>query len=150
MKFVEEGTWFAAPLRSKGFAVGVVARTSPGGGIVLAYFFKNVWDRLPTIGEVKAFKPADAVRVLRVVDLSLMDGSWPILAQDPDWRRTDWTLPRFVRRDDLSRQAWSVQYSDRDANLVESETPTSYDTNLERDAVLGAGAAEVLLTRLLG
>jgi hypothetical protein len=149
MKVVDEGTWFAVPLRSKGFAVGVVARTSPGGGVVLAYFFKKVWDQPPPLAEVKGFKAEDAVRVLRVGDLGLIDGTWPVLGRDPDWRRAGWTVPPFVRKDDLSRRAWTVQYSDCDANLVESETPTSYDTNLERDAVLGAGAVEVVMTRLL-
>jgi hypothetical protein len=145
----DEGTWFALPLRSRGFAAGVVARTSPGGGVILAYFFKKLWDRPPTLGEVKGFRPEDAVRVLRVGDVGLMDGTWPVLGHDPDWRRGEWSVPQFVRKDDLSRRAWRVQYSDHDANLVESEAPTSFDTNLERDAVLGAGAAEVVLTRLV-
>jgi hypothetical protein len=149
MIVIEEGTWFAVPLRSKGFAVGLVARSSPDGGVVLAHFFKGVWDEVPSIQEIRAFKPADVARVLRVGDLGLIDGSWPIVGRDPEWRREDWTVPCFVRRDDLSRRAWSVKYSDRDANLVESESPTSYDTTLERDALLGAGATEVVLTRLL-
>lgn len=146
---IDEGTWFAVPLRSKGFAVGVVARTSPGGGIVLAYFFGKKWDRPPTLGEIKGLHPEEALRVLRVGDLGLIDRTWPVLGRDPDWRRGEWPVPPFARKDDLSRRAWRVHYSDRDANLVESETPISYDTNVERDAVLGAGAAEIVLTKLL-
>jgi hypothetical protein len=149
MKLFDEGTWFAVPLRSRGFAAGIVARTASGGGIVLAYFFKKVWDRPPALEDVKVLRPKDAVRVLRVGDLGLIDGTWPVLGRDPDWNRDEWGVPQFIRRDDLSRRAWSVQYSDGDANLVESETPTSFETNLERDAVLGAGAAEVVLTRLV-
>jgi hypothetical protein len=130
--------------------VGVVARTSPSGGVVLAYFFKKVWEQPPPIDEIRGLRPQDAVRALRVGDLSLVNGTWPVLGRDPDWHRGEWPMPRFIRKDDLSRKAWLVQYSDRDANRVESEIPTSHDTNLERDAVLGAGAAEVVLTRLLG
>ena len=66
----EEGTWFAVPLRSRGSAVGLVARTARGGGVILAYFFRNVWDGAPSLDEVRSLKPADAVKVLRVGDLS--------------------------------------------------------------------------------
>lgn len=146
---IDEGTWFAVPLRSGGFAAGLAARTSLSGGVVLAYFFRKTWDRPPPLDEVKGFKPQDALRVLRVGDAGLMDETWPVLGRDPSWRRDEWGVPLFVRKDDLSGRAWTVFYSDRDANLVESETSISYDTNLERDALLGAGAAEVVLTKLM-
>lgn len=146
----QEGTWFAVPLRSKGFAVGVVARRARRGGVILAYFFNKIWGQPPPLDEVRVLRPRDACRVLRVGDLGLVNGTWPVVARDPDWRRGEWPTPQFLRKDDLSRKAWVVQYSDHDVNVVELETPTSYDTNLERDAVWGAGAVEVVLTRSLG
>lgn len=146
---IGEGTWFAVPLRSKGFTAGVVARTSPGGGVILAYLFGKIWDRPPAMDDVKGLKAKDAIRVMRVGDRGIVAGTWPVLGNDADWNRGEWTASPFVRRDDLTRKAWIVMYSEHDANRVESETPTSYDTNIERDAVLGAGAAEVILTRLL-
>lgn len=145
----DEGTWFAVPLRSGGFAVGVVARATPGGGVVLAYFFRSLWDRPPSLDEIKGLKPQAAIRVLRVGDLGLVDGTWPVIGRDQSWHRGEWPSPLFLRRDDLSRRAWSVQYSDRDPNLVESETPTSYDAKLEDNDLYGAGAAEIVLTKLL-
>ena len=149
MSAIREGTWFAVPLRTKGFAVGVVARTTAPGGIVLAYFFPAVWDTPPGIDEVEALPPRMAVRVLRVGDLGLTDGTWQIIGIDPGWRREDWSVPKFVRRDELSRRAWIVEYSDTDANIVVSESPADDGTGLERDAVLGAGAAEIVMTKLL-
>jgi len=145
----DEGTWFAVPLRSGGFAAGVVARTTPRGGVVLAYFFRRLWDRPPSLDEVKGLMPQAAIRVMQVGDLGLVDGTWPVIGRDLDWHRDEWPSPRFIRRDDLSRRAWIVQYSDRDPNVVESETPTSYDTKLEDDGLYGAGAAEIVLTKLL-
>ena len=49
------------------------------------------------------------------------------------------------------KKAWRVQYSDTDANLLAFEEPMSYTqgTDFERDAILGAGAAEIRLTKLL-
>lgn len=147
---VGEGTWFAVPLRSKGFAVGVVARTSADSGVILAYLFKKAWDRPPALEEVSQFRPADAVRVLRAGDLGLLDGTWPVIGHDPAWRRAEWSIPQFVRKDDLSRRAWTVQYSDDDVNVVESETPTSFDSRMEHDQLFGAGAVEIVLTRISG
>ena len=145
----DEGTWFAVPLRSGGFAAGVVARTMPRGGVILVYFFRRLWDRPPSFDEVKGLKPQAAIQVMRVGDLGLVDGTWPVIGRDPDWHRDEWPCPRFLRRDELSRRAWIVQYSDRDPNLVESETPTSYDSKLEDNDLYGAGAAEIVLTKLL-
>ncbi|WP_437532638.1 immunity 26/phosphotriesterase HocA family protein [Sorangium sp. So ce726] len=149
-RIVDEGTWFAVPLRSRGFAVGVVARTSSGGGVILSYFFGDVWERPPLLTEVKDLRPESAVQILRVGDLGLTDGTWPVIGRDLDWQRSEWKVPEFVRRDELSRKAWKVTYSECDANVVASEVRTGYeDTGLERDAVLGAGATEIVLTRLL-
>jgi hypothetical protein len=147
MMLVAEGSCFAVPLRSKGFVIGVVARNSSSSGVVLAYFFKKIWERIPFLDEIKGLKPAEASRILRIGDLELIRGNWPILGNLPRWCRSDWIMPQFIRKDELSRKAWSVQYSDSDANLVERETPIAYDTNLERDAVLGAGAVEIVLSK---
>jgi hypothetical protein len=127
----------------------VAVRTSPGGGVVLAYFFDNTWERPPPLSEIQGFRPEDALRVLRVGDLGLLEGSWPVLGRDPNWRRDEWKVPRFLRQSPLSRRAWCVRYSDDDPNLVDSESPTSFDANLERDALFGTGAAEIELTEIL-
>jgi hypothetical protein len=146
---VDEGTWFAVPLRSKGFAAGVIARTAPSGGVVLAYFFSSVWDHPPSLDRIRDVRPEAAIRVLRTGDLGFLEGTWPIIGRDPNWRREEWPTPRFIRRDELSQRAWIVQYSDRDPNCVESEIPTSYDTELEENDLYGSGAVEIVLTRLL-
>ena len=149
MNEIGEGTWFAVPVQTGGYALGVVARTTAGGGVVLAYFFGNVYTKVPLIEDIESLGPESAVRIFRVGDLGLIDGTWPIIGYDPRWRREDWKMPKFIRKDDLSRRAWIVQYSEADANIVESEGPIDYDAKLERDAVLGAGAVETLLTRML-
>ena len=144
-----EGTWFAVPLRSSGFAVGVVARTSAGGGVVLGYFFGPVRSRVPSLDEVRGLRPEAAIRIMRVGDLGLLDGSWPVIGRDDRFQRTDWVAPAVVRRDELSEKAWIVHYSDRDANVVNAETPTDYNTQLDEDSLFGSGAAEIVLTKAL-
>jgi len=86
-----------------------------------------------------------------VGDLSLLDKTWPIVGQLPFWRREEWPMPPFVRRDELAKRAWRVQYADNDANRVVAEEPLNCPniSELERDAVLGAGSAEIVMTRML-
>lgn len=147
----KEGTLFAVPLRRGGYAVGVVARTSTQGKILLAYLFGPARQSVPPADDVKNLRPQDALRVARVGDLSLLDKTWPVIGQLPAWKREEWPMPPFVRRDDIAKKAWRVQYADNDANRVATEEPMNYPnvSEFERDAVLGAGAAEIVMTKML-
>lgn len=144
-----EGTSFVVPLRQGGFAVGVVARASAAGKVILCYFFGPSRTSIPSLADVDKLELSDAVLVVRVGDLSLMDGDWPIVGPIASWNRFEWPMPIFVRKDPLSHRAWRVQYSDKDPRKIEGEESEPYESTLERDAVYGAGAAEILLTNLL-
>ena len=144
-----EGTWFAVPLRHGGFAVGVVARATIKGKVILCYFYGQRRAVVPALGEVERLKPNDAIRVIRVGDLGLICGEWPIIGQAASWKRSDWPMPVFVRRSPLSRKAWRVYHSDSDPNLIDREEPEPYESTLEDDGVFGAGAAELVLTKAL-
>jgi hypothetical protein len=144
-----EGTWFAVPLREGGFAVGVVARATTKGKVILCYFFGPHRTAVPSLSDLERLKPSDAIRVLRVGDLSLICGEWPIIGQTTSWKRSDWPMPPFIRRSELSGRAWRVQYSDADPNAMDREEPESYNTKLEEDSVFGSGAVELVLTKVL-
>lgn len=135
-----EGSWFALPLRQGGFAVGVVARAGSEGKVILGYFFGPRRTSVPTIAEVENLMPSSAIHVVRFGDLSLMRGEWPILGESTSWKRADWPMPPFVRRSDLSRNAWRVHYSDSDPNSIDREEPEPYESTLGRDSVSGSGA----------
>ena len=143
------GTWFAVPLVKNGFGVGVVARASSKGKIFLGFFFGPVRASVPKLSEVEKLKPADAIGVLRVGDLSLMAKGWPIIGKSKTWNLKEWPVPQFIRQDPLSHKAWKVTYCDADMIAPMSEQPIAYDVALEKDAVLGSGALELLLTKLL-
>jgi hypothetical protein len=147
----KEGTWFVLPLRSGGFSVGVVARTTAHGEVIAVYLFGPKRSAIPPLAELAFSEPKDALRVIRVGDLGLIDGSWPIIGQAPHWRREEWRIPAYLRRDELSRKAWRVVYSDSDPNEVVLEEELPFDTSgMDRDAVFGTGAVELLMTKLLG
>jgi len=65
-----DGTVFLVPLKDGGFARGVVARSAPGGKVLLGYFFGP---RLASRTEVDLsdVEPGNAVLCLRFGDLGL-------------------------------------------------------------------------------
>jgi hypothetical protein len=145
-----EGSVFAVPLRSGGYGVGVVARVSADdSGAVLGYFFGPRYGAVPSLESLSFVKPQQALRVVMFGDPFLLNGKWPIIGKIKDWDRREWPMPDFVRRDDLAKKAWRVRYSEENLSHAVSETPEPYDSALERDAAFGAGAVELMLTKLL-
>lgn len=136
-------TWFGVPLRQGGFAAGVVARVTTEGKVILCCFFGPRQAVVPELAELDRLRPREAVRVVRVGDLALIRGEWPIIGKTISWKRSDWPVPPFVRRDDLSRKAWRVQYSDADPNAIDHEEPEQYESKLERDAVAWLGCGRI-------
>ena len=104
-----EGSTFFIPLRNGGYARGVVARASPDGKGVMGYFFGP---RLSSTGRVAwdDLDPANAILRIRFGDLGLINGEWPICGEIPNWNRSEWPMPDFVRRDPLARLKPSAVY----------------------------------------
>lgn len=145
-----EGTWFAVPLRTGGYATGVVARMAPQGKIVLAYFFGPRRDAVPALPEIEGLRATDAIKCVRLGDLGMVNGEWPIVGTSSAWARIDWLMPSFFRRDPLSKHVWLVRYSDSDPSRVEQEILVSEDVaDLEEDSLCGYGSVEIKLTKLL-
>lgn len=146
-----EGTWFAIPLREGGFALGLVARATPKGPQILAYLFGPKRDGMPTLAQTADLRASSAVKVLRAGDLHLLDGRWKVLGESSDFRREEWPFPRFVRNEEIGRRSWVVEYAEDDPGRVVAEVPVEFGSStLERDSLYGAGAVEIVLTRLLG
>lgn len=153
MSQCREGSVFAVPLRSGGYAIGVIAHVSyNNSGGILGYFFGPRLANIPNEEDeiFLALKPGNALRVLRFGDLLLLNKSWPVIGEITDWRREDWPMPDFVRKDEISKKAWRARYSEDDVCELIGEWSEPYDSSLGRDTVFGAGAVELLLTRLLG
>lgn len=153
----EEGAIFALPLTRGGFGVGVVARAPPVRKIFLGYLFGPKRTSIPATEDVADLQAKDAVMVIRIGDLHLIDGSWPLLGKLDDWVREQWSVPAFYRCLELSswRRAWKVEYSDDLQALPVGGIEVDY-AHAERmaklgkdDALYGAGAAEIALTMML-
>jgi hypothetical protein len=144
-----EGSVFLVPLRKGGYARGVVTRSGDEGKVLLGYFFGP---KLTSRNEaaLEDLDPANAILRVMFGDLGLINGEWRVVGMLPNWNRSKWPMPDFVRRDELSRRAWLVRYSDDDPNRKELEYPTHFDSKLQRDSLYGYGAVEIALTKLLG
>jgi len=147
-----EGTWFAVPLRGGGYAVGVVARMAPMGRVLTGYFFGPRRTELPSLEEVRGHRPDLAVLVQRFGDLHLMEDKWPVLGNDDSWQREEWPMPVFGRYVEGDGKAWRVEYQHEDPNSVPRETRMSVEESrqLPENGLLGAGAVEIKLSKLLG
>lgn len=143
-----EGTVFLVPLRTGGYVRGVVARATKQGKGLLGYFF-GPHLRSPHEGRCDDLAPSEAVVCLRFGDLGLINGDWPIIGKVPNWDRSEWPMPDFVRRDPLGKKAWLVRYADDDPNRIVAEYPTDYNTTLQSDSGYGYGAVEIELTQRL-
>ena len=147
-----EGTCFAVPLRSGGgYGVGVVARARRNGPHILAYLFGPRRESVPRMDELSGLCHGSEVKVARTGDLYLIEGKWPIIGHLPNFQRSDWPFPKFTRSDEFTRRAWLVEYADDDPAREIAATPIAFGSStLDRDAAMGAGAVELILTKLLG
>jgi hypothetical protein len=144
-----EGSVFVVPLGDGGFARGVVARSAPKGGILIGYFFGPLMESDTAI-PLDDLDPTRALFRIQFGDLGLINKEWKIVGNVPDWNRSEWPIPDFVRRDPLEqRKPRLVRYSDNDPSQVEMECPIADDTALTPDRLSGYGAVEIKLTKLL-
>lgn len=146
-----EGDLFAVPLRKGGYAVGLIARTRPQGEVVFGYFFGPRREALPGAQDLQTLTPTDAVLVGQFGDLRLIRGDWPMLGRLRSWKREHWPMPAFVRVDDVSNEARLIRYSEDDPNHEIANLPCTAEQaeRLPRDAMMGAGAVEIRLTKRL-
>lgn len=148
----KEGTWFAVPLRNGGFATGIVARFISKKGGLLGYFYGPRRMTVPKLYEVINQAPSDAVIARIFGDLELIRGNWPILGQSELWKREEWPMPVFVRREPFTNRILKIYYSDSNPKRLIKEEVVASEAEvlgLQPDGTSGAGAIEIILTKLL-
>jgi hypothetical protein len=147
-----EGTLFAVTLcEEMGYVVGLVARAGKKGRVIYCYFFGPPRMTPPAVEELEGLRPEQSCWSAMIGDLNLYNGRWPILGEYPNWRREEWAMPQFVRREPGTNppRAWRVYYDDNDPAKVIREEPEPYDSQLPKDSLSGAGAVEIHLTKRL-
>ena len=142
-----EGDLFAVPLRTGGFAIGLVARKKDTGA--LGYFFGPRLENPPDLKEVD-FKGWSPVLVGVFGDLGLVNGEWPILGSLEGWSESDWPVPLFRKEDLVSGERYAVEYGDNFVIPIKAyRLPDSELDKLPRTGLSGSGSIEIQLTYLL-
>ena len=144
-----EGSVFLVPLKNGGYARGVVARASRHGKVLFGYFFGPLL-RSTDIVAFDDLDPANAVLCVMFGDLGLINGEWVVRGAVPNWDRTQWPMPDFVRKDPLGfLKPVLVRYCDTDPRRVETEYRIDDDSGLPTNSLSGYGAVEIKLSKLL-
>ena len=143
-----EGDWFTISLRRGGYALGLVARRPRRGTVILGYFFGPARKAPPKPEELAAVRAEHVQLVCRVKDRALHRGVWQIVGHHPHWRRKDWPMPAFFRREGLSGRGIRTEYDGDDLTTPSREVPASVpEGSLPEDVVLDE--ARVLETLML-
>ncbi len=142
-----EGTVFLVPLRAEGYAVGVLARAN-GEGQCFGYFFgRRVMG--PDEVDVSKLAPEDAVLKGKFGDLELLRGKWPTVRLLLNLDRTRWRMLPLARVDEAAGRAWLSTYDDQFNCVEEKEITPDKAAEFPYDRMMGAGAVEIRLTKLL-
>lgn len=144
-----EGDVFAVPLDGGGFGLGLVARAR--NRFVLGYFFDAIVHSLPRVEEVR-FERDDAVAANIFGDDGLVDGTWPVLGQLPQWDRDIWVMPWFVdahRQGQVSRILSSYYPDDPTKSLGRQVVSAEQAERLPPDTFSPRRAQEIGMDVLL-
>ncbi|MCM8625540.1 Imm26 family immunity protein [Accumulibacter sp.] len=143
-----EGSIIALPLRDRGYGVGVVARNS-GDGALLVYYYGVRLDSIDSPLDHSVLKPENAIRVGQVGDLGVLNGAWKVIGAISPWSRSAWPLPPFARY--VQGVAFYKSYYDEDTlrKIREVRIEKSEADELWEDGMDGYVAAEIVLTKRL-
>jgi hypothetical protein len=109
-----EGDWFAVPVGSEGYVLGLVARAARRGEALFGYFFGPLQERMPSVVNASEYSPTDALLVTRFYNTALVSGQWQIVARSDNWDRGDWPFPQFhiPKSSALAGESFVVAYSE--------------------------------------
>jgi hypothetical protein len=146
-----EGDCFAVPLPDGGYALALVARAAPTGGVLFGYFFGPRFPTIPREIQLKGLAAEQAILKARFGDLGIFRGDWPKLGTIPAWRRDLWPMPSFHRRVPLGGEIYRVTYRDENPNSRPLERLMSEGEagGLPEDSLFGSQAIERVLASLL-
>jgi hypothetical protein len=146
-----EGDWVAVPLRTGGYAAGIVARGSDSR-VAIGYFFGPRTEQPPSLEDVARLRAREAVFVCQFGDLGIIRGWWPRIGRLEGFDRAAWPMPVFFRDQVLTGRSFRVHYDEDDPSVELGEEPAdANDRNrLPLDGMYGYGAVEVVVTKRLG
>lgn len=150
-KNVREGSLIAIPLRDNLWGVGLVARKASTGGVLLGYFFKRVYEGLPSSADISKVSTSEVILICLFGDLGIRNGAWKLICQLEDFDRFAWPMTRFARIDSVSGNVEYVTYSEEDlvTEITIERGEKHSELSLPRDGLYGYKAVEAVIRKLL-
>ncbi len=150
----DEGQWFAVPLRTGGYGLGIIVRGNYKTKICLGYFFGPKFSRLPNNKDIDEKKSEDAVLITWFGDLGMINKRWPLIDSSRPFSRAQWPMPKFGRQIPLlPEKGYIVEYEEnRDGKwkvLREIPIDVKEIAGLPEDIIRMGGSVEITLTKLL-
>jgi immunity protein 26 of polymorphic toxin system len=149
-----EGDWFAVPLASSLYVLGLVARAPKRGQTLFGYFFGPLQTQIPQPESLVVYRPSDALRACRFRDDALRSARWPIIASVSDWDRTAWPMPDFhvPFTHEVTGESWAVTYSEDnpDRSIRRRRISFEEEADYPQDGVFPPSHLEYELARMLG
>jgi len=147
-----EGDFFAVPLKSGGYGIGIAVCVGPQRTVV-GRFFESVYDELPTADELNHLTEDDSVHIEHFRDDGFQDGSWKIIGQHPSWDAYEWPIPRFgvfqPNANDSQGQAFEIELDEDLRSARQKKVSVEHFRTLPYEILVPAKAAEITLTLAL-
>ena len=148
---LREGSCFAVPLPSGGFAVGVLSQLL-AGKLPFGYFFGPRRANPPEKRELGSLNPSDAILRVTFGHTEIQNGRWLPLGPIERWSIEDWPTPAHTGGEAGGGWVWRIEYP-HDApksDPARLQRITEAEANgLDPDRVMGALALEKTLDRQL-
>jgi len=146
-----EGTCFAIPLPSGGFAVGMLSQLL-AGKLPFGYFFGPRHSEPPGNDELANLDPRTAIVRVKFGRTEIDNGRWQTIGRLEDWTPADWPTPPHTSGEAGAGLMWRIEYprdapKDHPARL--ERVGAQEASGLGRDIVMGALALEKELDRQL-
>ncbi|MBN4064812.1 hypothetical protein JYU04_03650 [Dehalococcoides mccartyi] len=143
-----EGDFFAVPLKSGEFGIGIAVCIGPKRTIV-ARFFSPVRSEIPEIDELEHLTEDDSIHIEHFRDSSLRDGSWKIIGQHPEWDSYEWPIPRFgwlqPNADKSGGRTFEMELDENLKTIRQKEVSMEHFNTLPFEAVVSPKEVEITL-----
>ena len=151
----KEGDVVCVPLRTEGYAIGIISRKPKYGHIIYGYFFGPKIENVPTeiTKEISELKSEDAILIGKFTDDRILNKKWHVVGSLENWNRDEWPLLPFIQEDPLTNQIYLIILSEVDLIKVEktvhiiSETEKDHYKNNPKYGLMGHGFDEIKLTK---
>ncbi|MBA4057526.1 MAG: hypothetical protein C0490_22615 [Marivirga sp.] len=142
---LNEGDIFTFPLRSRGYASGLIIRASKTLTL-LGCFYDLRYDSMPTEITEDVLKKGKIILTKRFGLQGFKDGTWKVVGKSDRFNRQDWPIPSFLRQSNPPR---IITYNDELEEIKETVISNENANSFPGDGLAGSGFIEIVVTEVL-